>query len=77
MELVKTNGAANAGLFYFDLKKGMFMGEKGFYKSYKITVDTKVNVESEKIIVSQNDLNSAQLLISITQDSVPFLLEPV
>ncbi|MGR5968881.1 BppU family phage baseplate upper protein [Bacillus paranthracis] len=51
------------------------MAETGFFKPYKLTVDTKINVDSEKIVVSQNDLNSAQLLISITQDGAPLLLD--
>lgn len=53
------------------------MAETGFFKTYKLTVDTKINVDSEKIVVSQNDLNSAQLLISITQDGEPLLLDKV
>ncbi|MBO1582726.1 GDSL-type esterase/lipase family protein, partial [Bacillus sp. XF8] len=44
------------------------------FKPFHLIVDTKKELTSEKIKVSQNDLNSAKLIIGITQDGNPLPL---
>ncbi|WP_217582140.1 BppU family phage baseplate upper protein, partial [Lysinibacillus sp. GbtcB16] len=47
------------------------------FKIFQIKVDTKLITPSEKVIVSQNDLNSAKLLVEVTQDNEPLILSNV
>ncbi|MDM5188625.1 BppU family phage baseplate upper protein [Bacillus sp. DX4.1] len=44
------------------------------FKPFHLSVDTKKELISEKIKVSQNDLNSAKLFIDVTQDGNPLPL---
>lgn len=61
-ELVKTDGAARAGLFYFALRSDFMT-----FKTYEINVDLVNDTSTTNTVrFSQNDRNSAKLLLSIT-----------
>ncbi|MFJ8216238.1 BppU family phage baseplate upper protein [Bacillus cereus] len=47
------------------------------FKTFQIKVDTKLEYESEKIVVSQMDLNSAEIVVAIMQDNKPLPLQGV